>query len=277
MAWETWLPGWGELPIVTLMDARIYNRHAWDRQVEKGNRWTVPVGGDAIARARAGTVEILLTPVKRVPAEWLGELRGRDVLALASGGGQQGPLLAAAGARVTVLDQSPKQLAQDRFVAERESLDLATVQGDMAGLPMFPDAGLDLVVHPCSNMFVPDVRPVWREAFRVLRPGGALLSGFFNPAFFIFDPFAMEAGELRVRHTLPYSDVASLTEEERGRFIARDEPLVFGHTLEQLIGGQLEAGFHLTGLYEDGWPECALASHMPVFIATRAVKPGTAR
>ncbi len=259
------------------MDARAYNRNAWDRQVEKGNRWTVPVSAGEIARARAGVVEILLTPVKHVPADWLGELRGRDVLALASGGGQQAPLLAAAGAKVIVLDQSPKQLAQDRLVAERESLDLATVQGDMADLSIFPDASFDLVVHPCSNMFVPDIRPVWREAFRVLRPGGALLAGFFNPAYFIFDPFALEAGELRVRHTLPYSDVTSLTEEERGRFIAKDEPLVFGHTLEQLLGGQLEVGFSLTGLYEDGWPECALAKYMPVFIATRARRASFAK
>ncbi len=256
------------------MDTRTYNRHAWDRQVDKGNRWTVPVGSDAVGRARGGVVEILLTPVKYVPADWLGDLRGRDLLALASGGGQQGPLLAAAGANVTVLDQSPKQLAQDRLVAERESLDLSTVQGDMADLSMFSDASFDLVVHPCSNMFVPDVRPVWREAFRVLRPGGTLLAGFYNPAYFIFDQFALEAGEFRVRHTLPYSDVISLTEEERGRFIAMDEPLVFGHTLEQLLGGQMEAGFRLTGLYEDGWSESVLARYMPVFIATRAMRPG---
>lgn len=255
------------------VDIRAYNRHAWDRQVEKGNRWTVPVDQDAIARARIGTVEILLTPVKHVPGPWLGDLRGRDVLALASGGGQQGPLLAAAGAKVTVLDQSPRQLAQDRLVAEREALDLTAVPGDMADLRMFSEGSFDLVVHPCSNMFVPDVRPVWHEAFRVLRPGGALLAGFFNPAFFIFDPFALEAGELSVRHALPYSDVTSLSEEERNRFIAQDEPLVFGHTLDDLLGGQIAAGFHLAGLYEDGWPECALARFMPVFMATRAVKP----
>jgi SAM-dependent methyltransferase len=258
------------------MDIRSYNRAAWDRQVAKGNRWTVPVGPDAVARARSGNVEILLTPVRVVPAAWLGSLRGREVLALASGGGQQAPLLAAAGARVTLLDNSPAQLAQDRSVAERESLEIRTIEGDMADLSMLADASFDLIVHPCSNMFVPDVRPVWREAFRVLRPGGAMLAGFFNPAFFIFDPFALERGEFIVRHALPYADITSLTEEERERFVAQDEPLVFGHTLEQLIGGQLEAGFSLVALFEDGWPENALAKYTPVFIATRAVKPGKA-
>jgi len=159
------------------------------------------------------------------------------------------------------------------LVAERESLDVSTVEGDMADLSMFPEARFDLIVHPCSNVFVPDVRPVWHEAFRVLRPGGVMLSGFYNPAYFIFDPFALEKGELRVRHKLPYSDLTSLSDEERGRYLAQDEPLVFGHTLEQLLGGQMEAGLLLAALYEDGWPECALANYTPVFIATRAVKP----
>src|SRR5205085_1973198 len=101
--------------------------------------------------------------------DWFPPVAGLEVLCLASGGGQQGPILAAAGARVTVFDNSPNQLAQDRLVADREGLALETVRGDMADLAAFPDARFDLIVHPCSNMFVPDVRPVWREAFRVLR------------------------------------------------------------------------------------------------------------
>jgi 2-polyprenyl-3-methyl-5-hydroxy-6-metoxy-1,4-benzoquinol methylase len=70
------------------------------------------------------------------------------VLCLASGGGQQGPILAAAGARVTVFDNSPQQLAQDRFVARREGLTLETVEGDMRDLSVFADVSFDLIVHP---------------------------------------------------------------------------------------------------------------------------------
>jgi SAM-dependent methyltransferase len=152
-------------------DILTYNRHAWDRQVERGNRWTVPAGPEEIARARKGDWEIVLTPTKPVPADWFPPLPGLDVLCLASGGGQQGPILAAAGANVTVYDNSPKQLAQDRLVADGEGLALETVEGDMADLHALPDDRFDLIVHPCSNVLVPDVRPVWREAFRVLRPG----------------------------------------------------------------------------------------------------------
>src|SRR5690606_7312110 len=114
------------------------------------------------------------------PKQWFGTLKGKDVLCLASGGGQQVPILAAAGGRVTSFDNSEEQLSRDRAVAEREGLGVETVQGDMADLSVFPDASFDLVFHPASNLFIPDVNPVWRECFRVLRPGGRLLSGFLN-------------------------------------------------------------------------------------------------
>jgi SAM-dependent methyltransferase len=171
----------------TQLDVRTYNRTAWDREVERGNRWTVPVGDEVIAAARRGEWHILLTPSKPVPRAWFSSLKAIDVLCLASGGGQQGPILAAAGASVTVLDNSPRQLAQDRRVAKRHDLPLTTVLGDMADLSMFPDRAFDLIVHPVSNCFVPDVRAVWTEAFRVLRRGGALLAGFNNPAVYLFD------------------------------------------------------------------------------------------
>jgi SAM-dependent methyltransferase len=255
-------------------DILAYNRHAWDRQVERGNRWTVPVGPEEIARARQGDWQIVLTPTRPVPSDWFPPLDGLDVLCMASGGGQQGPILAAVGARVTVFDNSPAQLAQDRLVANREGLTLETVQGDMKDLHTFPDDRFDLIVHPVSNVFVPDVKPVWREAFRVLRPGGSLLSGFMNPLHYLFDCFALERGEFRVAHRIPYSDLEGLTDQERARLAEQDAPLEFGHTLADQIGGQLVAGFVLTGFYEDVDPDTILGKHIPSYIATRALKPG---
>ena len=254
-------------------DVPGYNRLAWDRQVERGNRWTVPVGPEEIARARNGDWRIVLTPTKPVPADWFPPPEGLDVLCLASGGGQQGPILAAAGARVTVYDNSPNQLARDRLVAGREGLAIETVLGDMADLSAFPDARFDLIVHPVSNVFVPDVNPVWREAARVLRPGGSLLAGFMNPVQYLFDDIALERGELRVAHRIPYSDLESPTEEERARLVEEGRPLEFGHTLGDQIGGQLAAGFVLAGFYEDIDPESVLGGYIPSYIATRGLKP----
>src|SRR5262245_16452294 len=257
------------------MDILTYNRRAWDRQVQKGNRWTVPVAPEVIAAARQGDWRIVLTPTRPVPASWFPLLKNLDVLCLASGGGQQGPVLAAGGANVTVFDNSPAQLQQDRLVAERENLSIRTVQGDMADLAAFADGSFDLIVHPCSNCFVPDVRPVWREAFRVLRTGGVLLAGFVNPVLYVFDDAAAERGELVARHAVPYSDLTSLTEDERRRYTDNDEPLVYGHTLEDQIAGQLDAGFVLTGFYEDRDPTHPISKLLPAFIATRAAKPNS--
>ncbi|MDQ4128164.1 MAG: class I SAM-dependent methyltransferase [Actinomycetota bacterium] len=256
------------------MDVRGYNQQAWDKQVEGGNEWTVPVGPEVIEAARRGEWEVLLTNTKPVPRAWFPEMRGADILCLASGGGQQGPVFAAAGANVTVFDNSPKQLAQDRLVAWRESLDLETAQGDMRDLSAFADESFDLVFHPVSNLFVPEVRPVWNEAFRVLRSGGTLLAGFLNPAVYIFDEdLAETTGELQVKYTLPYAAETSLGEEElRGR-IEGGDPLEFSHTLEDQIGGQTDAGFLIAGLYEDRHRDDPVAAHMPTLVATRAIKP----
>jgi SAM-dependent methyltransferase len=256
------------------VNVREYNRTAWNRNVEKGNRWTVPVSAEIIAAARRGEWQVLLTPTKPVPRDWFLPLANLKVLCLASGGGQQAPVLAAAGANVTVLDNSPAQLGQDRLVAHRDGLCFETVEGDMANLSAFADDRFGLVFHPCSNCFTPEVRPVWREAYRVLRPGGVLLAGFVNPALYIFDDTLAERGELLVRHAVPYSDLDSLTEQERQRYLEKDEPLVYGHTLEDQIGGQLDAGFVLTGFFEDRDPTHPLSKFLPAFAATRAIKPG---
>ncbi len=258
------------------MDIRAHNEAAWDKQVEWKNRWTIPVSRERVARARRGDVGIVLTANEPVPEPWLGDLRGADVLGLAAGGGQQGPLLAAAGARVTIFDNSSAQLAQDQLVGEREGLEISTVKGTMTDLSIFPDASFDLVVNPVSVVFCSDVTLVWREVARVLRPGGALLAGFGNPSKFVFDLVAYEKeGRLDLTYSIPYSDAAALSAEEVRDFEREGEPLLFSHTLTDLIGGQLRAGLVLMDLYEDSdGPDDLLSTHMPTYIATRAIKPG---
>lgn len=253
-------------------DVARENRRAWDAMVERANPWTVPVDAATIAAARRGEWNIVLTPTRPVPRAWFPPLAGEPVLCLAGAGGQQAPILAAAGARVSVLDNSPRQLEQDQVVARRENLTITSVLGDMRDLSAFPDHSFALVFHPCSNAFVPDVRPVWREAFRVLRPGGVLLAGFTNPVEYLFDGAAYARGELVVRHAIPYSDVTDATPEERACREAAGEPLSFGHTLEDQIGGQLDAGFVLTAMFEDRWSESLLGRHLATFIATRAMR-----
>src|SRR4051812_49187632 len=214
------------------MDIVAYIRRAWDFQVARGNPWTLPVSREAIAAAVRDEWSVVLTPQRPVPRSWFPPLKGAKTLCLAGAGGQQAPILAAAGARVTVFDNSPRQLAQDRMVADRDGLAIATIEGDMRDLSAIADQTFRLVFHPCSNCFVPDVRPIWAEVFRVLEPGGILLAGFVNPAAYIFDDASIERGELRVRHRLPYSDEKSLSESEREALIRANEPFVFSHSLD---------------------------------------------
>jgi SAM-dependent methyltransferase len=255
------------------MDIRSYNRQAWNREVEEGqNRWTQPVDAETIAKARQGEFSILLTENIPVPIRWFPPLQGADVLCLASGGGQQGPVLAAAGARVTVFDNSPAQLQQDRLVAERESLLIRTVEGDAANLSMFPDESFDLVFNPCSTVFMPDVRAVWRECGRVLRPGGILMTGSMNPVHYIFDLYKADEGVLEVAHSIPYSDLTSISREELEEHMEKGLPVEFGHSLTDLIGGQCAAGLAITDMYEDYMLDSPLHAYHPSYIATRAVK-----
>ena len=255
------------------MDIRSYNRDAWNREVEGGeSRWTQPVTPEVIARAKLGEFSIVLTENTYVPMNWFPPLAGADVLCLASGGGQQGPVLAAAGARVTVFDNSPAQLKQDQFVAEREALTIVTVEGDAANLSMFGDESFDLVFNPCSTVFMPDVRAVWKECARVLRPGGILMTGSMNPVHYIFDLYKADEGILEVTHSIPYSDLTSIPQEDLQEQMEKGLPVEFGHSLTDLLGGQCDAGLVITDMYEDYMLDSPLHKFHPSYIATRAMK-----
>lgn len=237
-------------------DIARHNQVAWDRQAREGCRWSVPINAREIENARTGKPRIFLTPDTPVPADWLGELRDRKVLCLASAGGQQAPLLAAAGAVVTSFDLSEEQLALDRKVAERENLSLRTVQGDMRDLSTFTDASFDLIVHVTSNVFCPAIRPVWSECHRVLRGGGELLAGFMNPSYFLFDHAALDRGDAPViTYSLPFSDKKDLSPGQFRKLIDEQDLIEYSHSLEDQIGGQTDAGFHLIGFFEDSWEE----------------------
>ena len=257
------------------MDLLKYNRWAWDEQVSRGNKWTRPVSHEEIESARKGEWEVVVTPTRPVPRAWFGDLSGKRVLCLAGGGGQQAPILAAAGAHVTTIDNSPRQLERDQEVAQREGLEIVTELGDMRDLSSFPSETFDLVFNPCSNGFVDDVRAVWREVARVLKPGGSLITGFSNPLLFIFDYGELEQGRMKVTHKIPYSDLENLSEAELQKLRKDAEPVMFGHTLEDQIAGQLDAGLQLTGMFEDvtsEGPDALVAEHIPIYMATCAVK-----
>ena len=254
------------------MDSTQFNRQAWDNIATSRHRWFTPCTAEEIDSARNGRVSFRVTACKTVPAQWLGDVKDQRVLVLAGGGGHQGPLLAAAGALVTVVDFSEEQLAIDRRVAKAHQLKLETICADMANLEGIEDQHFDLIINPCSVNFIPLVPPVWIEAARVLKVGGVLIAGLMQPINFLFDAGKRDRGELEVRFRIPYSDL-DLPEEERDQTIGPERPIDFGHSLTDLVGAQLTAGFLLTDLMEDGWGgEDPLSDRIATFLATRAVK-----
>jgi len=112
------------------------------------------------------------------------------------------------------------------------------------------------------------VLPVWKECYRVLRPNGILMTGLINPISFQLD---QESSKLIYKQ--PFSDLHSLSNEELEELKKKNEPLVFGHSLTDQIGGQLDAGFKITTMFEDIWDvENKMNDFFPSFLATRAIK-----
>ncbi|ESU33657.1 hypothetical protein G3A_05490 [Bacillus sp. 17376] len=256
------------------MDAVKQNSLAWDKKVESEAVYTKAVSREVIDKSKAGEWEITVTTGKPVPRSWFPQsLAGLKVLCLASGGGQQGPVLAAAGADVTVVDISKKQLEQDEFVAKRDGLNLSTLQCSMTDLSAFSDEQFDLIIHPVANLFVENLQQVWNEASRVLKDKGTLISGFTNPLLFIFDDEEDMKGNLVVKNKIPTSSLDNLTDEEKEEYMNSDQTIEFGHTLEDQIQGQVNAGLVIAGLYEDDFGgRRPLDEYIKCFVATRAVK-----
>lgn len=253
-----------------------HNEAAWDQQALLQQDWSRPVSPELIEAAKNGQWEIHITK-SPLPESWLSKnIQGKDILCLASAGGQQAPVLAAAGANVTVFDISEKQLEQDLSVAKRNHLSLKAIQGDMSQLIGLGDSSFDYIIHPISNLYVSDLKPVWEECYRVLRTKGLLLASFYNPILFVFDKNheLEEQGLLRPKYSLPYADINDLPEDMLEEKMKNKEAFVFGHSLTSQMNGQLEAGFLLSGFYEDEHPSprFLIETYLPTMIATRAIK-----
>jgi SAM-dependent methyltransferase len=257
-------------------DVCLQNERFWDDEATSNSPWSQPVSSEVIANARQGEWGIHITKQK-LSREWLPQnIKGKDILCLASAGGQQAPVLAAAGANVTVFDISEQQLAKDQLVSQRDGLQLRTVQGNMTDLAAFGDASFDYIIHPISNLYIPDVNPVWSECYRVLRSGGELLSSFYNPILFVFErnKELEQKDLLKPVFKIPYSDLESLAPDAYQEKISTNQPVCFGHSLTDLINGQCQVGFSLIGFYEDEHPSprFLIEKYMPTMIATRAKK-----
>ncbi len=214
-----------------------HNRRAWDRMVQHGQRFTRPAKDEDLGN-----------PLPQVdPLGWLGgNIAGKTLLCLAAGGGRQSAMYAMAGAAVTVVDISPAMLELDREVAAERRLNVKTVEASMDDLPMFRNGQFDIVVHPVSTCYVPDILSVFREVARVTVAGGIYISQHKTPTSLQADVKASPRGYELIE---PYYRSGPLPAVSGSRH--REEgTLEFLHRWEEIVGGMCRAGFVIEDLVE---------------------------
>ncbi len=219
-------------------DDHSHNRSAWDRLAKKQDRLAKP--------ARDVDFE---NPLASVDGPgWLGgDIRGKTVLCLAAGGGRQGPIYAAAGAMVTVVDISSAMLELDRQVATERGINFRTIEASMDDLSALMNEEFDIVIQPVSTCYVPDLRPVFSEVARVTKPGGIYISQHKQPVS-LQTSIEPDNGSYRIEEPYYKSDPLALNANRN--LIREDGTQEWIHTWESILGGMCRSGFAIEDLTE---------------------------
>jgi SAM-dependent methyltransferase len=218
-----------------------HNRKAWDDLARQKQRFT-----------QAAKDEEFANPLAILDGGgWLGgNIAGKKLLCLGAGGGRQGPLYAATGAQVTVVDVSAAQLELDREVAAARRLTLKTVQTSMDDLSMFQSGEFDIVVHPVSTCYVDDLNGVYRNVARVTCANGIYVSQHKQPTSLQADVNVNEkSSEQGYQLSEPYYRNGPLP-AVRGSLHREEGTLEYLHRWEQLLGWMCRAGFVIEDVTE---------------------------
>jgi SAM-dependent methyltransferase len=219
------------------MTSISHNQNAWNKMAMSQHRLTRPCT-DADLKNPLASVDSL---------GWLGEsIAGQNVLCLAAGGGRHGPIYCAAGANVTVVDLSPVMLEMDKKEAQKRSMNIRTICTSMENLSMLDPASFDLVIHPVSTCYVPDVQPVFQAIARVSKPNALYISQHKQPASLQVLARPNEHG-FHIRHQYYRTDRLPDEADSLVREAGTHEYL---HRWEQIIGGICRAGFVIEDLVE---------------------------
>ncbi len=210
-------------------DYKTVNRQAWTRLASHG--------GEQIQFDRA---EEWLDP-----DGWIHWPEVKNVLCLAAGGGQQSPLFASLNCRVVSADICPEQLEHDRQAAHRHGYEIECVEADMLDLSALYGRDFDLVYQAISACYVPDVRRLYAEVTRVLRPGGCYRVQHWSPTHIQLGDNVSWTGrgyEL-VRPSATGVPYVWRRAGENGE--ADTECWHYIHSMTDLVGGLCDAGFQI--------------------------------
>jgi SAM-dependent methyltransferase len=169
----------------------------------------------------------------------LGDVRGRDVLEFGCGGAQWSIALAAAGARVTGLDLSMRQLEHARELMAAAGVEFPLVHASAEATP-FADASFDIVFCDHGAMSFADPYATVPEAARLLRPGGLLAFSMGTPILDLAWPPGGEhpgerlAADYWSLHAIDHPDEPIAFQLPYGRWIAlfREQGFVVEDLLE---------------------------------------------
>lgn len=241
------------------------NRQGWDELARAGCEASQPWGAAQLRNASAWLDA----------AGWIPWPEIKRVLCLGAGGGQQVPLFAALGCRVTSVDLSAEQLRLDAEVARRHGLEIECVEADMLDLGLLYGSDFDLVYQPVSACYVPDVRQLYLEVSRVLRPGGWYRVEHWNPVQIqLAEGGAWSGRDYRIVHPQRSDRPVVWSAAQPG---PEGTPTCwhYVHPLHDLIGGLGDAGFEILRCEESiaGDPAAEpgtqqhLAAYLPPFFS----------
>jgi SAM-dependent methyltransferase len=219
------------------------NARAWNRLAREGAALASPAPDEAFDDPRRWIGGGGPSGRSWLPAR----LDGLKVLCLAAGGGRHGPVYAAAGAAVTVVDLSSAMLELDRAVAAERRLSLVTLQSSMDDLAGLASGAFDIVIHPVSTCYLPDVEPVFREVARVTRTGGLYLSQHKSPSSLQATLRPGVSGRYEI--VSPAQPAGPLGEAPPSP-LRESGTLEFVHTLSAIVGGICRAGFVVEDCFE---------------------------
>ena len=230
------------------------NRKLWEQEVEKGCGYTIPWLDVDIATLHhyvQGKLEFLPEPLTCMyPADIFANVSGKDVICLASGGGQQSVVFGLLGASVTVVDFCDGQLAGDRQAAEHYGYPVSTIQADMRDLSMLAEKSFDIVYQANSVAYVPSIRDLYSEVKRIIKPGGLYRVCINQPSV----QFVDWDGE-KYFISKEYKETTDYRKSGVG--------VEFRHYMDDIFNGLLESGFTIKSVHESPFIHLACYTDAP--------------
>jgi SAM-dependent methyltransferase len=241
------------------------NADVWDRVAARDRPADVDAVTNVVSYAPGGPTEADL--------RLLGDVDGKRVLDIGTGGGANAVALARQGAHVIAIDRSDAQLAAARKLATATEVRVEWHECDAADLAFLRADSIDLALAAGVAGEVEDLDRLLRQVHRVLRPGAPFVFSYDHPMALAVGregsaPGALPLGTLEVRRS--YFDPQPVETEYEGERIR-----VWPRTIADVFSSLHRAGYRVEQLLE---PEPLASSDpgpdVPRLIVWRARKEG---